>query len=83
MPEAVREGDSEVSMPGNWWRTGDHRLTGSSLRPPRHWRTKAKKARVRGRRVRRKSSRDANAWYADADDDDEEERDDEEEGLLE
>ncbi|KAL6981101.1 hypothetical protein U1Q18_022731, partial [Sarracenia purpurea var. burkii] len=51
----------EASMPGNLWdSSGDQRAMGSSMPPPRHWRTKAKRARVRGRTVRRRRSLKAN-----------------------
>lgn len=47
-----------MAIPGNSWWSGDQRVMGS-LSPPRHWRMKAKPARVKERSVRSKTRRDA------------------------
>lgn len=47
------------AMPGKTWAdSAGHREAGS-LTPPRHWRTKANAARVRGRAVRTRRRREA------------------------
>lgn len=58
---AAARGGEVVSIPGNFREaSGDQREAGSSSRPPpRHWRRKAKAARVRGRRVRSRRSFEA------------------------
>ena len=71
-----------VDIPGNSCWSGDQRVTGS-LRPPRHWRRKAKQARVKGRRVKRKSKREARVRDEEEDEDCEEEEEEEEMGLRE
>lgn len=55
-------------MPGNIWELcwGDQLEMGSSTSttpPPRHWRAKAKAARVIGRRVRRRINLEAKEWW--------------------
>lgn len=56
----------EASMPGNKWLEpgGAQRVVGS-VTPPRHWRTKAKAARVSGRMVRRRRSFEVKDWEDD------------------
>lgn len=54
----------ELSIPGNLRdSSGDHLEIGSSIPPPRHWRMKAKRASVRGRKVKRRRSLEVKEWW--------------------
>ena len=53
--DAAARAGPELSIPGNSFRSEPHRVVGS-VNPPRHWRTKAKAARVSGNTVSIKRS---------------------------
>lgn len=79
----VGRAGAEVDMPGNSERSADQRVVGSLMRPPpRHWRTKAKAARVSGRTVSNKRILEVKICEEE-DDDDDDNNDDNEEEVVE